>query len=415
MAKRFLYLQVKHSAARVAEASFALTPKVSLYADRHLYLEIAGTAKLFGGEMGLLQRADEIFSAFLEPEDRRFVVTDRAEWAQACLQDQDLWIPPDKSEAFFWTLPVQRLSLCGDPQTLEDTSRDREKLAGFMKQVGIKRVGDFAKLPVASVKHRFGELGLVLHDWARGKKDLLPPLYAAQEKIQETIADDIPSLETLLFLLRTVFVRFEAQLKGRAQAVKTLKFEFLLEEAEPLVKYFEISDPCQDATQMVKLLRDFFRDLHWESPLVSLHVQVLDAVPYKTGQLSLFDKLENNFEDLGKFIGRLRGRFGEDQVGVPELLESYLPEKSWRLAWPPPKKKSRSRDFPDRPLFLFPRPAPFPNPERFELKALEDLWTEWWDGSGPRRYFIAAKPPSPALWVYLDVFQKKWFVHGSFD
>lgn len=413
--KRFLYLQVKHSAARVAEACFALTPKVTLYSDRHLYLEIAGTTKLFGGELALLQRADQIFSTFLEPHERRFVVTDRAEWAQPCLQKQDLWLPPAKGQAFFWELPIQRLGHCGDPQTLAESSRDREKLVLFLRQVGMKRVGDFARLPAESVKHRFGEAGLALHEWARGKKELLPPLYVAQEKIQETIADDIPSLETLLFLLRAVLARFEAQLKGRAQAVKCLKFEFLLESSEPLVKYFEISDPCQDASQMVRLLRDFFRDLHWESPLISLHVQVLDAVPYKTGQLSLFDKLENNFEDLGKFIGRLRGRFGEDHIGVPELLESYLPEKSWRLAWPPPKKKARPRDFPDRPLFLLPAPVPFPWPERYELKALEDLWTEWWDGANPRRYFLAAKPPAPALWVFLDVIHKKWFVHGTFD
>jgi len=417
MSKRFLYLRVSHSAARVAESLLALTPKVSLYADRDLYLEIGGTAKLFGGEMGLLFQADTILTAFMEAKERRWVVVDRPEWAQACVQQQDLWLPPGKSQEYFWGLPVSRLAACGDPKTLEDETREREKLADFMLRVGIKKVGDFARLPQATVTHRFGELGEKLHGWAAGKRELLPPLYVAEEKIQESIdGDEIASLETLLFLLRGVLVRFEAQLKGRGQAVKAMRFEFVLESSEPLLKYFEISDPSQDASALIKVLQDFFRDLFWESPLIQLHIQITETIPHRVGQLSLFDALENRFDDLGKFVSRLRGRFGEEQVGIPELLESYLPEKSWQLAWPPTAKpKTRVREFPDRPLFLLPTPTPLANPDSYQLQGAEDLWAEWWDGGGQRRYFVARRSSSPPLWIFLDVPRKKWFVHGTFD
>ncbi len=413
--KRFLYLKVKHSGPRIAEACFQFTPKVSLYGDTHLYLEIGSTAKVFGGEMNLLLKADELLSSFFEPTERQWVVGDRMEWARSCVQPRDMWLPPGKQQGFFWALPVQQLAQCGDPMTLGEVEREREQLALFMMRVGLKRVGDFAGLSCDAVTHRFGNLGLELHEWVHGKKELLPPLYVAQEKIQETVdGEEIPSLETLLFILRAVLVRFEAQLKGRAQAAKVLKFEFVLESSAPLLKYLEISDPCQDTTSLVRLLQDFFRNLSWDSPLVCLHLQIAETVAYSTAQLSLFEKLENRSEELGKFIGRLRGRFGEEEVGVPELLESYLPEKSWRLSWPVSKKPTaRGREFPDRPLFLLPKPTPFPFPDRYVLKPSEEVWAEWWNGGGQRRYFIAEKESSPSLWIFSE--EKKWFIHGAFD
>ena len=412
---RTLYIHSPQPLFAFAESCFALTPKVSLIGAHDLYLEIDSTKKALGGEPRLLLKAEQLADQFLS-DRRRMVLVDRPEWAQAFLQDQtDLVLPIGKSAASFAKLSLDRLVWVGDPSTLEADFPAREKLVLFMKKVGLRTIADFLALAASAVHRRFGKEGEVLQDWAAGKRQLCLPPFTPEQPIAEKIdADDLFNLEALLFALRQVLIRVQARLEGRARAAKKIQLTFNLESHDPVIKILELTAPEQSAQVLLRVLREFLNGFHWESPLVRLELTVTDMVSHLPGQLSLLDDSENKFYDLAQYVGRLRARLGEEQVGFASLKPSYLPERSYALCWPPTPAPEKREGFPRRPLFLYTTPKPFQPSARWELTLTENLNVEWWEPGGTRQYFIA-RNGEQCLWVYRDSMKGTWFTHGSFD
>lgn len=414
MSKRIFYLQGTSPLTPLAEACLALTPKVSLPNPHKLYLEIAGTQKLFGGEAAMLFRAETV-CAFHQGPLRR-VLTDRPEWAQAFLRESDHFLPPDESQAALLRLSLDRLKFCGDPTAMEDETKEREALIAFMKRVGMRSIGDFARLPISATIRRFGKLGASLQEWVTGKREWLPPPFIPEERIKEVIdAEEVTSLEGLLFFLRQTLVRVEPRLVGRNALATKLQLTFRLESKETLVKVLSLSDPMYEAQPMLRLLMDFLNNFTWESPLEQLELEITDTVPNTKGQLSLFDKSENRLADIGQYVARLRARFGNQKVGFAELQQSYVPERSWQLVWPPKLTPAKLPSLAERPLFLYTPPRPHPPPRSCQLTPTENLAAEWWEDAAFRKYYIAASPKGEKLWVFFDCKQHQWFLHGTFD
>ncbi|MBY0372179.1 hypothetical protein K2X33_15970 [bacterium] len=409
---RTLYFTSPHPLPAFAESCLRLTPKVSLF-DRHLYLEIDGTAKLAGGEMELLAQAHEQAEIFLE--DFLFTLTDRPEWAQALAWAGQALLAPGESLPLLKRLNTKTLLLLGDPQTLEAERPEREKLIGFLHKVGIHSLGQFLELPAASVSRRFGKLGQTLHDWAAGSRPLCLPAFIPRDPIRGRIeADDLCTLEGLLFRLRQVLVQVENRLQGRQMAAKSIALLFNFEAHSPVVKTLQLTEGTQDAQALLRVLKDFLQAFHWESPLTRLELEVRDLISYQPGQLSLLDDSESKYHDLAQYVARLRARFGEDAAGFAQWQSSHLAERSFSLVWPPPPASHfPSAPLPPRPVFLFSPPKPFQPSPQWRLSFSENLHVEWWEPGGKREYFIAQRG-GESLWVYRDCQKEAWFTHGSF-
>lgn len=400
----------------LAEACLALTPKVSLPKPGALYLDIAGTQRLFGGEAGTLFRAEKILAGY--PSLHARVLVDRPEWAAAMVDPPgDLFLPPGRSREQLWRRPVERLALCGDPAEIEDEIKEREKLTTFMRRVGMRAIGDFARLSPPAIVRRFGRFGLRLQEWVTEKREWLLPPFLPPEKIQESIpAEDVTSLEGLLFFLRHALVRVEPRLVARNALAAEIRLEFHLESRQTLVKTLALSEPMYEAAPLLKLLKEYLRELMWDAPLEKLDLEISKTIPHAKGQLSLFDKAENRLADMAEYVARLRARFGLEKAGFAELRPSFVPERAWKLGWPP---KSETRPLPrlaERPLFLFTPPKPHPVPPRhWRLIPTENLAAEWWEEGAYRRYYIAASPRGERLWLFYDCRRSQWFLHGTFE
>lgn len=407
--QRVLYLENSSSVTALAEACFSLTPKVSQLSERELYLEVASTCGLFGGEAGMLLRAHKLFVSFGAAP--RLVLTDRPEWAKAFATSHEVLVPPGKSQARLLSLPIERLALCGDPFKLEE----RTTLLTFLKKVGLRKIGDFTRLPAPAVIKRFGQKGAELRAWALGEKEISLPLFAPEEKLTERIdTEEIASLESLLFYLRKLLVRLECRLHGRAQAARALLLIFYLDSGQQLERWLQLAEPMRDPQALLRVLRDFLSTLTWNSPLLRLEVTVTDAVTHSIGQLSLFDDKEQKFHELAQFVTRLRSRYGELCVGTPELCESHYPESAWRNQWPPPRKVLAC-EFPNRPLFLYDPPKPCTPDRRWRLIPLENIDCEWWANRRTRAYFLAESDAEASLWIFFEPKTQRWFLHGVFD
>jgi hypothetical protein len=211
------------------------------------------------------------------------------------------------------------------------------------------------------------------------------------------------------------WLRLEARLAGRGLLAQEIRMDFRFDGAPPLSRELRLAEPLRDADTFVRLLRDFLDGMEWDSPLTCLRIQIPRTVPAREGQLSLFDDHLTQFADLGQYVSRLRARYGETSVGFTKLESSYLPERSFRVSWPPLAPDLPKSHFPERPLFVFDPPRLYTPSRQGRLQPTENLAAEWWRGEGERRYFIHHTPQGVRLWVYWDMARRQWFLHGTFD
>ena len=105
-------------------------------------------------------------------------------------------------------------------------------------------------------------------------------------------------------------------------------------------------------------------------------------------------------------------RLGDNQVHGLKSVADHRPEASWSTATLDEKRAILR--FPDRPLWLLPEPRPLQlsampqiasGPERIEVG--------WWDGGDVQRdYFIVRISNGADLWVYQDLQDRSWHLHG---
>jgi protein ImuB len=411
IAKRILYLQSSSSVASLAEACFLLTPKVTAYAQE-IFLEISETQKFFGGEEGLLQKFNELALSF--DVKGKVLLVDRPEWARMLAEGTETRLPVGKSKEVLFSLPVDRLKECGDPATLEEERVERERLVAFMRRVGIRSIGEFAKLPASATLRRFGKLGISLREWVLGNKELVLPVFTYEEAIHEKIdTDEVTSLESLLFYIRQLLVRVEHRLIGRSQLAKEMRLTFYLESGIQLVRPIPFSEPQRNSVLVMEILREVLSSTTWDSPLQRFEIEVNDTIPYVPAQLFLWETGESKAAELSQFVTKLRVRYGNEAVGIPENRQSYLPEFSWEKVWPPSAEQKVEKYFSERPFLLYPSPKPVSVPSLRTLFPSETVENPWEKKN--RRYFIAENPQGEKIWVFHEANSDRWFLHGVFD
>ena len=412
--KRILYLHTPSTAAPLAEAFLSLSPKVSLCLTQNIYVEISNTTNWWGGENIILQKTQELLSAF--QFEVPFVLTDRPEWAKAFEQSCNTILAPQQSYSALLSLPIDRLSYCGDPQTLDSELPERNQLIAFMRRVGLRAIKDFLHLPLSAISRRFGKTGILLQEWVSGTRHLSLPDFFPEAPIQATLdMEEIGEMDQLLFAIKQQLVRMEARLRGRHLAAKSLEMVFVF--SNKLQKSYRIvfDQPTQESQTLFLSLRDRLNDIHWDSPPYQLELKTLETVSHQRGQLSLWDQSEQKFTQANQYVQRIKNRWGERTIGAPQLVPSYLPEHSWKKSWPPteiPTTETHPHNLSHRPLLLFNEPRPFTPGLQWTLQPSEKLDTEWWNQTGQRQYYIASSRSGEKAWVYWDIKLRAFFTHG---
>ncbi len=410
---RVLYLRHSTHLTAFSEACLALSPRIAVF-PHALLIDVGITAKAWKGEVRQGDALQDLFDRFeIRPQ---VVLCDRAAWAPAFAIGEGTYHAPGESSTRLALLPVERLSLLGDPLEAEKEASERAHLTAFMRRVGMSTIGDFLKLRPESVTRRFGKMGARLLDWATGTKDIAIPTLLAESPLTDTFdTDEIASLEQLLVVTKQRWRQLEARLAGRGLLAQEVQMDFAFDGSAPQSRNLRLAEPLRDTEGFVRLLRDYLNGMSWDSPLTRLAIHIPRTITAQAGQLSLFDDELTQFADLGQYVSRLRARFGEEAVGFTRLEESHLPERSFSVHWPPRRPELPKGHFPERPLFVFDPPRPYRPSREGSLRSTENLATEWWRGEGDRHYFIHLTPEGRRLWVYWDTALRQWFLHGTFD
>jgi protein ImuB len=436
--------------ARVAGWCGRFTPWVAVDGADGLWLDVTGCAHLFGGEAPML--ADLVGGLARHGFTARAAVADTAgaAWATARFATASpLVVPPNRHGPLLAGLPVEGLRLPSDT-------------VATLRRLGVRRIGELARLPRAGLADRFGESVALRLDQALGRVEepISPRPPGPVRFVRLAFAEAIATAEALAAATRHLLDRLAAVLDAAGEGARRLRLALFRVDGHVRALEVGTSRPNRDAAHLARL---FAEPLGTVEPGLGIDAMTLAAAetaplaPRQTGlgfaagrgglaapaDPPLLDAVE-----IADLVDRLAVRLGPDRVLRLVPRESHWPERAARAVRADDPRPAAGARWPDperpRPLRLFDPPepveavAPVPDdpPLLFRWRGAvhrigraegpERLLPEWWrlapdpgTAGEPRDYYRVEDLDGHRFWLYRrglwhPEVPPAWFLHGRF-
>jgi DNA polymerase-4 len=227
-------------------------------------------------------------------------------------------VPPGEVERFLSSLPVGKVPGIGE--------RGREELA----KIGIRLVGDLARLAPERLEERFGAFGSWLVSVARGGDDDPVRPYTAPKSIsaEDTLSEDTADERTIRRCLLEQSDRIGRRLREEGFRGRTVTLKLKHHDFRQITRSETLAEPTQLGEtiyrEAVKLLAVY--NLRSKVRLVGVGVSNLepaDAVP-SGAQMGLFrepDATSEKWDKVERAADEIARRFGDGAVKRGSLLE----------------------------------------------------------------------------------------------
>jgi len=316
-----------------------------------------------------------------------------------------------------------------------------------LQRLGLRSLGDLAKLPSSGLARRFGPRGPQLQRLARGEdRCKLIPSPEPRRFLHRTHADfPIAQLEPLLFLLRRPLSLLLGELDGQGLAAGALGWELQLEDHPSIEGCARAASPSASMRLWSELLKFDLERNELRSGVLTVSLEAQEIAPQRPNQERMLGPRQAPPGALSRTLGHLATELGRDSFGVLRLCPALLPEEreQWALAgafgadgkgrgvvsepWvasqgegssPPVAYRSESPPLPidvqlgrqgiRRVAFRF---------GCLDIQSTQGPWdisSSWWDAPVRRRYFQVAGRGAVA-WIYLEPDTRSWFLAGWLD
>ncbi|MBL8854700.1 MAG: DNA polymerase Y family protein [Planctomycetaceae bacterium] len=419
-----------------------------------LLLDIAKTAKFFGGETSLLQQVRDYF------QQQGFYVRGVAagNWATAwglavhvayAALDQDqvagdehswtIALTPTTEKSLIAALPVAALRVA------EDTCQK-------LRELGIETIAQVQQLPAASLPARFGpELNVRLSEIAGQTSEKIEVCAAATTYHQwRNLEFPTVDLEVLQHHVRNLLEELLPPIAAKQSGVMSLLCQWFSAEAPPLETSLRLVQPVQSIDYLMQLLQLQWERVQLPGEINAVHVLIPAIAVDKPKQQWLFEDSEDTcLRNRSSLLDRLSSRLGADRVVQLRWQAQALPERQFvprvrclRQAKPTKTDKplsAHSLRLLERPTRLYIEPQPlkasverflipdsrFWVPAKFQANGRpqtvqqavgpERIESQWWEGRWVRRdYYRIHTETSQRFWIYQEIGTGRWWLHGEF-
>lgn len=426
--------------ARLAAWCGQFSSFVSISAPHTLVLEAGGSLKLFGGI--------ERLAAQIKSGLRALGFTARVAAAPTPLAAELLaWAGKEMFVAraselprALGALPVEVLPL-DDRKGVSTLFPAREKgtdpFAVFsgpqlrlLHGMGLRLIGDVMRLPRDGLARRLGPalvtvLDRALGRHADGRAPFVPP---ARFHARLELPAPTGNLEALAFALQRLLREMEGFLRARRAGVRAFRLQLFHARRPTTLIEMPLLACARDVAHLLKLARTRLESIALPETVeaIALDASAIETLPERSRGLWHGMQVPGNASLA--FIERLQARLGEAAVQNLDCVADHRPERAYRVrplnnaTSGPTKQTGRAVVF-ARPLWLLREAMPLAMHDgrpcldgAMELDAdRERIESGWWDGQPiARDYFIARDRRGRRLWVYRDLINDGWFLHGMF-
>ena len=317
------------------------SPQIEMASIDEAYLDMTGTERLHGPPLKAAHHLHQRMKAETGLNCSVGIGTSRL-IAKVCSGQAKpngvLWIVPGEEAKFLAPLDVREIPGVG------------KVMETHLHALGIKKVGDLAKLEEGELEDRFGKWGLALAGKARGEDaggwfdtevgaDLDAKSISHEHTYNEDTADAAQLESTLMRLSEMVGRR----LRESNFHARTVQLKLRYKDFTTITRAHTLPDPTQLDTEIFQQIRALFRR-NWKK---GSEVRLLGVQASSFGSQPVqMDLLEGNrqqrWKDALAAADKLRDRFGESTVGLAAGLKGSFRERTHENpASLPGKKKNK--------------------------------------------------------------------------
>ena len=331
-------------------------------------------------------------------------------------------IPYNKEQDFLTPLPVDYLSLHAGIE---------EPLVRTLNRWGIKTLGELAALPEASLVARLGQQGALLQKIARGEDTQLFQPVHSETHFEETkeLEWELDSLEPISFILGRMLENLCSRIKSCGLAVESLRVRFKIADGSLYERDLKLALPMQDPKVILSLVRLELQTYSPHAGVTTLVVQAETARP-RVFQHSLLEPSAPHPEKLSRTLRRLEVLVGKENLGCPEVLDTYQPDafrvKPLSLSAVRRKQQEKGettvRPFTQLSLRRF-RPPKATDIQTEKIVSCAGPWRSsgnWWEQKSKlnrwaREEWDVELTDGCIYRVYWDQLARHWFLDGVYD
>jgi protein ImuB len=304
-----------------------------------------------------------------------------------------------------------------------------DEMAQVLESWGIYTFEQLAQLPETGLAERFGAQGVYLQRLARGAIHRPLKIFQPETTYEDRIQLDHPVslLEPLLFLIARLLNDQCARLLSNAMAANEVTICLELEDREEHIRTLHLPVPMRESKSLLKLLQMDLEAHPPAAPTIALALSLKPVHP-RTVQTGIFLPVTPAPDKLELTLARIRGIVGENNVGLPQLLDTHHPQP-FRLV-PGPPDPNPQPPIPGRQAFRYFNPPLRATidlinnrPVRLSAPGIQGKvlnaagpWRtsgDWWTSTAWNRDEWDIALSNGALYrIYRD---SNWYVEGSYD
>ncbi len=327
---------VERALGGLAEVALGYGATVALSLPDTVWVDITGSAHLFGGEEALAQ---DLAERVRELGHRvKIAVSAGPELARAFAR----WSAPPRRKDGAGAIAIitpSRTLLAAAELPIHALPLGPDNL-GYLTRLGLLTWGELVGLPRSALAPRLGkEAARVLELCAGEDNAPLVPFQPPRILEEESTWDDaVSGTEPLGFVLRGLAARISARLCARGEAAEVLDVTLLHDGViarfrgvpTQTVLHFKLSQPLHREAELRRIVASRLERLKLAAPSVGMKLTVPRLAPSVARQLSLSELMAGDTtsgeEDLPIVLAELSADIGEEQVGVLSLVDAHRPE-----------------------------------------------------------------------------------------
>lgn len=312
---------------RVFDVLHSFSPLVDMASVDEAYLDMTGTERLYGPPLRAAHLLHERMKAATQLNCSVGIAASRLVAKISSDQAKPngvLWIIPGRESAFLAPLEVRKV-----PGVGKVTERNLHAL-------GIRKVGDLARLDDSFLEQRFGKWGMALAGKSRGLdaggwfdteigEDDGPKSISHEHTFSEDTAD-VAQIESTLARLCEMVGR---RLREHKLHARTIQLKLRYADFSTITRAHSVPRATQIDTELFEEIRELFR-ANWKVGrtvrLLGVHVS-----GWASGdeQLSLIgEERHERWEQTMAAADRMRDRFGEKAVSLAASMRGNFRERT---------------------------------------------------------------------------------------
>jgi len=210
---------------------------------------------------------------------------------------------------------------------IADGNRGRDDLEPALKRLGIRRLGDLARIDPRALGSRFGQRGIELARLARGEGATRLTVRARTEVYSESVELDygIESLEPLSFILRAMLAQLTERLRMRGLAAGTMALSLGLTGHHRDERRIAVAAPTVESPALLTLINLNLENAPPAAAVETVRLTIEPRAP-RPSQADMFLPPAPAPDRLEAAIARIVALNGPDRVGTLTPAGSYRPE-----------------------------------------------------------------------------------------